>query len=570
VQHKLQAGGASRADRYKPRMSVSGTQASEFSAEGRPSAPIYSRNATGLVREVGLIDMMLYNAPSAGGGVGFAIAFGLFVALSEFPRANIVLSLVIGFVLSFFTWMTCALLAATLPKTGGDYIYGSRLLHPVVGLGSNIASFVANSGFAAVTMYVVVSEGLAPAFQVIGRVSGNGWWLAAAATITERGWTLAITLALLGLLTVMSILGTRLVVRVMAVSFGVALVGFVGSLFIMLFKSRHGFVSDLNEFSAPLTHSANAYQTTIQGAARVGLNYPDKLGYSARSTIGALIIILGNMQSTWGIYLAGEFKGAGKRKRQLWVMLGDGIIQQALVVLGTIVFLSVVGYDFYAAANAGAYGGGIAPYYSFFVAVATHSTIIAVLVTLSFLGWFLPNSYVNLGMTQRAPFAWAFDGLVPRRLASVNDRTHTPVVAILLAFTVAAAAAVWASFSSSFFTVLSTFLVLTFVQYVVMGIAAAMMPRLHPEIYRGSAADWQPFGIPVLVPCGVLCAGVGLLGIGLTVYFHSAVGIHSAWLAGALPVAGFVIAAALYPTARIIQAKRGIDLTLVYKTIPPD
>ena len=75
--------------------------------------------------------------------LGAALAVGLFVVMPAFPRANILLTIVLGIVGCAFIWMSFALLGAAVPKVGGDYVFNGRILHPIFGLAGNLGAFVA-------------------------------------------------------------------------------------------------------------------------------------------------------------------------------------------------------------------------------------------------------------------------------------------------------------------------------------------------------------------------------------------------------------------------------------------
>ena len=54
--------------------------------------------------------------------------------------------------------------------------------------------------------------------------------------------------------------------------------------------------------------------------------YPSKGGYSTHNTIGAVYYALTiTIYVYWGAYLSAEFKGGGRRKRQLTAMWTAGI-----------------------------------------------------------------------------------------------------------------------------------------------------------------------------------------------------------------------------------------------------
>ena len=100
----------------------------------------YTRNATGLVREVKLLDQVMFNAASSA-GLGAALVVNSF-ALVVFPQSNLYVALLIAIFLSALVWTTFALMSATMPRVGGDYTYNSRILHPAIALGGNLCEFL--------------------------------------------------------------------------------------------------------------------------------------------------------------------------------------------------------------------------------------------------------------------------------------------------------------------------------------------------------------------------------------------------------------------------------------------
>src|SRR5262249_50087213 len=192
-------------------------------------------------------------------------------------------------------------------------------------------------------------------------------------------------------------------------------------------------------------------------------------------------------------------------------------------------------------------------------------------------GWLLPGLYINMAMCQRAVLTWAFDGLLPKRAGEVDRRTHTPVFAITVSTLVAIVAAAWVSYSTNFFRVFAIMQLYAYVPIVLVGIAAVLMPRRRPDLFKGSAADWNIGGIPVLQAAGAMCALVGAFAIWLVLHFHTNLGLTNdpggfpyytfTWLS---PLIVFAIAIAWYYLARGVRKSEGIDLDLAYRQIPPD
>jgi amino acid transporter len=523
-----------------------------------------------LVRDVPFFDMFLMNASSSN-PVGIAVSYGIFFAFAAFPRANLILSIVLALVMGAVVWFTFALVSATLPRAGGDYLYGSRLLHPIVGMGSNLATYAGSVLAAGTAAFFMPSVAVGPAFTIIGVVTGTKWWVNAGTNMSKGGLAFAIAAATLIVISALSLFGTKKVVRVLVWLYGIAFVAFAVSIVILLFKTRMGFINDVNSYTKSITGKPGAYQQTIAAGAKAGL--PTGGGYSFKNTLGAVWVILGyTMFAYWSSsYMAGEMKGSGRRRRQLGAMVGGGAFGGLLVLVAAWIYIHTAGYDFVAASSNGYYPVGVTPFLHFFAAIAAGGgQVLAIILGVAFIGWFPVALYAGaLNMVQRAPFAWAFDGLIPAKIARVDRRTNTPVVSILLALVLTLGAAAWACWSKSIFSLISTFTLMLFPAVIVTGLGAAAMPWLRPNIYRGAAADWRVGGFPVIVIAGIGTVLVGVAAFVLVGAFPTQLGIKHVTLTLLLPFAAFGIAAVYYWTARAVRRRRGVDLDLIYKTIPP-
>ena len=93
---------------------------------------VFLRRATGLVREVGLSDALIMN--TIGMNVALGAVFLFLQAPANFPSGNMLLAIVIGTLVMAFTllWVYSEF-AAAMPRSGGDYVFVSRALHPFVG-----------------------------------------------------------------------------------------------------------------------------------------------------------------------------------------------------------------------------------------------------------------------------------------------------------------------------------------------------------------------------------------------------------------------------------------------------
>jgi APA family basic amino acid/polyamine antiporter len=546
---------------------VSTVTSSDTPAPPAPAIPAsYARKSTGLVRQIGIGGQSIFSA--SGSPLGVTLVLALF-AFTLFPRSNFFIAMAIALVAGLFAWVTFALLSSMMPRVGGDYAFVSRILNPALGLGSNLAFFFGSMMASGLWCYWVAEQGLSPAFSVIGAVTHS-------TGLTELGASFGpehhvncflVAAGALILMSVLSALGTKVAFRVITVLFVIAAAGFLVDILILAFTSHSSFVSKINHLGG-----AGSYAKTI-GKADHTL-FPTG-GYSTRSTIGAAYYCLSNTVFCWvGAYTIAEFRGAGQRKRELSTMVGSGVGQIFLVLLGAFVFLNTVGYDFFISALGGNFAGpgggtvGLAGYV-YFAGVAAPGSFLVVVLSLAFMGWWLPGLYVNMAMAQRALLSYSLDGLLPRKVAYVSPRTHTPLVAIAIVTVGSLAGVAWVSFSTSFFEVLGIMLLLSFVPMVFVGIAAMVVKFRRADLYKGSPADWRVAGVEVLPIAGAGCFLVGVVAIGTALYFHKELAFNL-WQAAALPFVILAFGAAWYTGARLLRRKEGIDLDLAYSTIPPE
>ena len=155
---------------------------------------IFARPASGLVRAVSAWDALIYNvvfmAPTA------IFAYGFF-ALTLFPGVDLPTTALMSIPLAIVVGLFYAVYSAAMPRSGGDYIWVSRTLHPVLGFMNNVALFIILLSIAGSYMPWFTQWGIAPMLQSLGQtgaatlVSSNGFtfiwavifWLICAAII---------------------------------------------------------------------------------------------------------------------------------------------------------------------------------------------------------------------------------------------------------------------------------------------------------------------------------------------------------------------------------------------------
>ena len=133
------------------------------------SGDLFVRNATGLVRGVTPVSSVLINYIPGSPVLG--LAYGFFLALSLYPGGNFLLALVILTPMALAYAYSFGLLTAAMPRSGGDYLLVSRVIHPVVGVISSFYMQLSNGMFStALGGWFFTTLALGPGLIVIGLV----------------------------------------------------------------------------------------------------------------------------------------------------------------------------------------------------------------------------------------------------------------------------------------------------------------------------------------------------------------------------------------------------------------
>ncbi|HEY5333734.1 MAG TPA: APC family permease [Solirubrobacterales bacterium] len=529
----------------------------------------YRRKATGLVREIPLKNMIAFSISGAT-PVAVVLAGGLFAVFGAFPGANFTLDLILSIAALPLMLVVFSLMAATMPRAGGDYLFASRFLHPILGLFSHFGTYLGAALSIGFACFGLTHFGLSPAFAVIGTVTESHGFITASEDVAKSGWTFAIGSVLIIALSVLSIMGTATAMRWIAYGIYISSAAVVVGIVIMLFSSHQDFVDALNSTASSVGVHTDVFTNTVKEGAKGGAWYPSVSGYDVRNTIGAFYPTFTLICATfYGTFVIGEMRGAGKRQRQLVSMLASGLANGLLVLIGILIMASTINYNFMVAATSGFFGLELPATFTLFMAMLTNS-VVAVILVLAFVLAIPCWLYGQLALCQRTPFALAFDGVLPKRFARVNARTHTPIPAIVFTMVLGILINLWASFSSGFLEMLAYIGVAGFLAPIFVGLSALSLYFRHKDLYRGSPAEWNLFGVPVLpiAACGAI--GLGLFLETLIFVFHENLGVVHIYIP-VLILLGLMAAAILtYTIAVRAQRDRGVDLTLVYRSIPAE
>ncbi|MGZ6379162.1 MAG: APC family permease, partial [Candidatus Limnocylindrales bacterium] len=466
-----------------------------------------------------------------------------------------------------------ALMAASMPRVGGDYVWVSRILSPPLGLISNVAMIFGGLAGAAFFAKFFSVFALGPVLVALGTLAGNttlsSW---GGSFSSDNLWILVASMAMVLLQTGILIRGTRATFRWQNGFFIIAMAGTLLAFLVLLVGNKDDFFAHFNTLNQSF---GGGTSDAVIAAANAQSAAPDLGNLSA--TLPTLFSIEGFMMwNFWSVYMSGELKSASNRGRQLTIMFGALFWDGLLLILGATLLFRVTGYNFVFALNTApnaAYAIPSGPFYHFLAALVFNNPLLTVLIVGSFLFWSLPSMIANTFMPIRSFFAWSFDRLLPEKLAEVNDRTHSPVPAILVASVIIAALLVWSVVSSQFQILLGLIVLAGVLAVIIVGLAAIAFPIRRPDLYRASPANLSILGIPVIQITGVLSIII-MVGLGIISTQYPALvqggDSHNFWWIPAFFIALIVIGALLYYVPRYLRAREGVDIDFVYKELPPE
>lgn len=541
----------------------------------RQTSSVFVRQSSGLVREASALDAIIFNAVFSA-PVGATLAFGIFYALGAFPGADIVAALLIAFAVNIPVCIMMSMMASAMPRTGGDYVWISRILHPSVAVFSNFSAAISALIGAAFWARSFAVLAVGPTLAVLGAITSNSNLINAGNAVsgtdaTGQWWTFGLGLALIIILAVTMSSGTKASFRVQNVCWIIASVGTFLAFVALLIASRADFTAHFNAFAQPFTHNANSYLAIQNAAAKTGFAFTGNHPFAATLPVVAIIMTF-MMWNWWSVYIAGELKSAGNLRRQLSVMIGALVWDTLFMVIGVLLLYRSAGEQFIASINAltstTGYTLPVQPYYNLMASIAANNPIFSLLIAVSFLFWNLPAMFPNTFMPVRTIFAWAFDRILPSKLSEVSERTHAPIPAILTASLIVLAILTWSVLSTSFFTLLSLGVLAGVVTILTVSVAAIAFPYRRPELYRNSPANISILGIPVLVIVAVLSIAV-MLGLAYIVLSYPQLGIVP-WQGFAFMGALVILGLLIYFIARAVRSTQGVNLDLIYRELPPE
>jgi amino acid transporter len=498
-------------------------------------------------------------------GIAYFFVFEYFATLL-FPGVNLPVTIIITLIPGIVVALLYYLFTVAMPRTGGDYVWTSRILGAPLGFMTNFVLTFTWMASMATAVAWGISYGVVPSTAASGVVQNNQTLLNLATTLSAPNNAFLLTAALIIVSVAPLLLGTKAAFRFMWAMFAISLIGALVTVAAFFSAPNSTFITNFNHFSGM------DYQKTISTAAL-------PLGFALGATVTGSIFTMTNFL---GFFSSAYFSGEVKRVQR----------SQVIGMFGSLLFLMVVAFLIYSAAyfSAGSdflnaislnyvtgtgYSLPAVPTLNFLVAFASPNPAVIMLSGFALLATGLGGATLFAFVCTRNLFAWSFDKVMPSAIVHLDSKRNTPNVAVVVIL-VAAILLTAVYYYTSFFTYYVFATLNLFVVFVLVSIAAILFPYRLKGVFEGSPriVTKKLGGIPAITILGVI-------GVIVNLYFGYATAqpaispppsgtILVQLLAYAtVPltiIAGFVI----YAVSYVVRKRQGVFLTSVFKEIPPE
>ena len=498
---------------------------------------VFTRKASGMVRELGMLDVMMFV---------WAMVFGAGILMTapatavSFPGASVPLAyLVIGIVMLPFV-ITIGYMLTALPRTGGLYVTISRVLHPVVGYFSGWMFFIAMGLIAGLVCFTGVSVAEA-GFSRIG-------------LSVSRPVILGFAFAVLFIFWGISQLGIRVIRNITRVIVVIPLAVLLGVAIYMLVLGPEGGIATYDAI-----YGAGAMESIKAAAGSAGWGFP---AFSMTATVAAFMGAIFAYGGTEGnAALGGEMRA--NFRTIFWGLTGGFIVIILLYIMTTNAAFSgfgegVAAYTFLANTNPEALSAivpVVTPSTPYFMLSVIKSNGLAFAIAIAIMLWPLNGALMLFSVASRFMFSFSFDRDVPEVFSRVNRR-GAPTWAAHLALIVGIFGVLVISRGVVPFLVILDMCL--FQLYWLFGLAVMALPFVRPDI-----AERVPCGTKTIVGLGFYTFLMG--------WFFTATAGQELNMMGSFALLGvLVIGFALYIYQQNINRRQGIDISEIYRQIPPE
>jgi basic amino acid/polyamine antiporter, APA family len=499
-----------------------------------PRTPEARSTRTGLDRRLGLLALAATGICSM---MGAAINVIPFMIQRSVPGIgpNVLPAYAIGAIPAVLAALAYASLASAMPRAGGSYVYASRALSPYLGF---IASF--SQWFGLSIAIGVVSYVLVPFLRDIALALN---WTSLGGALDTGPIRVAVALAFLWTFVAINTRGlrsyTRTLIPLMFLMFVLGAIviaagfSFDHADFASAVLRREG-VAIPAAAAAPLRPGTLLAASALLFSSFIGFDSIAQAGGEARNPERTLPLAIGIAVVSVGLFYM--LFTAAVYHAVPWTFIAERAQTRDLTAPGLLGYLLPGGWTVAIVAGA---------------AIALTNDLPAMLLAVS-----------------RLMFAWAEDGIFPRRLARVHPRRRTPHIALIASGCMASAAVLGSHLAGDFFLGVDILVISMLVNFLLMCVSVLALPRRNPGLARGMR-------VLAASRTRTVVAGTGSLVIAVFLAASIARDLSSpvrAWYFHSTPLWIAVMATASLVYLREVRGlrRRGIDVNAIFANLPPE
>ena len=183
---------------------------------------VFLRKASGLVRSVSTKDVFFYNTGIMNLGIGLST---MLLYWGFYPGASLWIAIVVTAFFCVIQTLTYFCYVCIMPRTGGEYIYISRTLTPLIGLIGSFMFVFWTLNYAGFAANLFPTQGLQSIFADLGSRYDSETLMSWSNWVTTKSGAYLIDVLLIICVVVIVSLGMKVYMRVQSV---IIIVGFVG------------------------------------------------------------------------------------------------------------------------------------------------------------------------------------------------------------------------------------------------------------------------------------------------------------------------------------------------------
>jgi amino acid transporter len=351
-------------------------------------------------------------------GPGAVYLYGMW-ASGLFPGVDLTLTAWVAAPVCMIIGLFYALFSVIMPRSGGDYVWATRILHPSIGFSMVFFIFIVLMAFVGMEIPWAVQWGLAPFLSYLGYES-------LANLLNDNYVMMGLGLVYYAVCAVITVRGARAFVKAVWASFILIIIGIVTYVIALLPMNPSTFASIFN------SSTGMNYQDVISKAIANG--HPTGFVFSA-TMLGIVYTILNFTGFNLSVYIAGEVKEV--RKAQFIAIAGGILVFTLITWLIYVATYKAMGAQFVGAISYLAVQGSpdytlpFAPAFHLLAMAVLENKLLSAIIVLTWAIVPLACGLTYIFTAVRLIFAWSFDRVLPQVFSKVDERYNSPYVALI-------------------------------------------------------------------------------------------------------------------------------------------